>query len=95
MHDLGHAFKEVNNVLSLQLPNFLGRNYDPFGIVSDFNTMAKIIVFTHEKDPFDDVFLQKNTFKEKHMAQIIFHHAAYRTGHSRLKNNIVGNKKVL
>ena len=23
LHDLGHAFKEVNNVLSLQLPKFL------------------------------------------------------------------------
>jgi len=64
LHDLVHAFKEVDNVLSLQLPRFLRRQYDPFGIVKDFNTMVKIRIFTHEKDPFDDVFLQKITFKE-------------------------------
>jgi len=73
LHDLGHDFKGVGNVLSLQLPKCLGRQRHPFGIVKDFNTMIKIRVFTHEKDPFDDIFLQKNTFKEvQHMAQILF-----------------------
>lgn len=73
LHDLGHAFKEVNNILALQLPKFPRRQYDPFGIVKYFNTMVKIRVFTHEKYPFDDVFLQKNTFKEvQHMEQILF-----------------------
>lgn len=73
LHDLGHAFREVDNVLSLQLPKFPRRKYDPFGIVKYFTTMVKIRVFTHEKDPFDDVFLQKNTFKEvQHMAQMLF-----------------------
>lgn len=73
LHDLGHAFREVDNALSLQFPKFPGRQYDPFGIVKDFTTMVKIRVFTHEKDPFDDLFLQKNTFKEvRHMAQMLF-----------------------
>ena len=72
MHDLGHALKEVNNVLSIQLPKFSGRQYDPFGVISDFNTMVKIRVFTHEKGPYDDVFLQKNTFKEvQHTTRIL------------------------
>ena len=31
--------------------------------------MVKVKIFSHEKDPFDDVFLHKNTFIEvKHMA---------------------------
>jgi len=73
LHDLGHAFREVDNILSLQLPKFLGRRYDPLGIVKDFTTMFKIRIFTREKDPFEGVFLQKRTFKEvQHMAQILF-----------------------
>ena len=60
-------------MLSLRLPKFPGRQYDPFSIVKDFITMVKIKIFSNEKDPFDDVFLQKNTFKQmKHMAQILF-----------------------
>jgi len=42
----------------------MGRQYDPFSVVSNFTTMVKIKVFSHEEDLFDDVFLQKNTFKE-------------------------------
>jgi len=35
--------------------------------------MVKIKVFSNEKDPFDDIFVHKNTFSEvKHMAQISF-----------------------
>jgi len=80
LHDLGHAFKEVDNVLSLQLPNFSSRQYDPFGIVKYFDTMVKIRIFTDEKNPFDDVFLQKNTFKEvQHMAQILFNQEGLQT----------------
>ena len=72
LNELGHAFREVDNMLSLRLPKFPGRQYDPFGIVKDFTTMVKVKIFSHEKDPFDDVFLQKNTFREvKHMAQIL------------------------
>ena len=60
-------------MLCLQLPKFLGRQYDPFGVISNFTTMVKIKVFTNEEDLFDDVFLQKNTFREVlHMAQIQF-----------------------
>lgn len=73
LHDLGHSFREVDNALSLQFPKFPGRQYDPFGIVKDFTTMVKIRVFTHENDRFDDLFVQKNTFKEvRHMEQMIF-----------------------
>ena len=57
LHDIGHTFKEVDNVLSLQLPKFSGREYYPFGIGKYFNTVVKIRIFTHEKYPFDDVFL--------------------------------------
>jgi len=71
LFDLGHAFKEVGNMLSLQLPKFRGRHYDPFGIISNFTTMVKIKVFINEEDILDDVFLHKNTFREVlHMAQI-------------------------
>ena len=46
---------------------------DSFGVVSNFTTSVKIKVFSNEEDPFDDVFLQKNTFKEVlHMARILF-----------------------
>jgi len=62
-------------MLCLQLPKFPGRQYDPFGVVSNFTTMVKIKVFTNEEDPFDDVFLQKNNFREVlHMAQIQFNY---------------------
>jgi len=57
LFDLGHAFKEVENMLCLQLPKFLGRQYDPFGVVNNFTTTVKIKVFTNEENPFDDVFL--------------------------------------
>lgn len=60
--------------MSLRLPKFPGRQYDPFGIVKDFTTIVKIKIFSNEKDPFYDVFLQNNTFKElNHMAHIIFY----------------------
>ena len=68
-------FKEVENMLSLQLPKFLGRQYDLFGTVKDFTTLVKIKVFSNEEDVFYDIFLQKNTFTEvKHMAQLLFDH---------------------
>lgn len=73
LHDLGHSFKEVDNVLCLQLPKFLGRQYDPFGVVGNFTTMVKIKVFSHEEYPFHDAFLQKNTFREVlHTSKIVF-----------------------
>lgn len=73
LHELDHAFKEFDNVLCLQLPNFPGRQYDPFGVVSNFTTTVKIKVFSHEEDPFDDAFLHKNTFREvQHTTQIVF-----------------------
>ena len=56
MHDLGHAFKEVDNILCLQLPKLPRRQYDPFGVVSNFTTMVKIKVFFNEEDTFDDFF---------------------------------------
>jgi len=75
LHDLGHVFKEVEIMLSLQLPKFPRRQYDPFDTVKDFTTMVKIKVFTNEEDAFDDILLQNNTFTEvKHMAQFIFDH---------------------
>jgi len=48
LHDLGHAFKEVENMLSLQLPKFPERQYDPFGTIKDFTSMVKIKVFSKE-----------------------------------------------
>jgi len=59
LHDIGHAFKEVENMLSLQLPKFPGRQYDSFGTVKDFTTMVKIKVFSNGEDAFDDIFLHK------------------------------------
>ena len=57
LHDLGHAFKEAENMLSLQLPKFCGRQYDLFGTIKNFTTLVKIKVFTNEEDVFDDIFL--------------------------------------
>jgi len=35
--------------------------------------MVKVKVFSHEKDAFDDIFLQKETFTYvKHMALLLF-----------------------
>lgn len=60
-------------MLSLQLPKFPGRQYEPFGTAKDFTTMVKVKIFSHEKDAFDDIFLQKETFKYvKHMASLLF-----------------------
>lgn len=60
-------------MLYLQLPKFSGRQYDPFGVVSNFTTTVKIKVFSNEEDPFDDVFLQKNAFIEvQHTSRIVF-----------------------
>jgi len=63
LYDLGLAFKEVDNMLCLQLPKFSGRQYDPFGVVSNFTIMVKIKVFSNEEDPFDDIFLQEKYFQ--------------------------------
>jgi len=73
LHDLGHAFKEAEITLSMKLPKFPGRQYDPFSTVKDFTTMVKIKVFSNEEDVFDDIFLHKNTSAEvKHVAQLLF-----------------------
>lgn len=62
-------------MLSLQLPKFPGRQYDPFDTIKDFTTMVKIKVFSNEEDAFDDIVLWKNTFtKVKCMAQLLFEH---------------------
>ena len=76
LFDLGHTFKEVDNMISLQLPKFRWRQYDPLDIIKNFTTMAKIKVFTKEDDIFDDVFWQKISLKEiLHIAQIQFDQA--------------------
>ena len=71
LFDLGHAFREVDNMLNLQLPKFWGRQYDPLDTIKNFTTMVKIKMFTKEDDISDDVFRQKSSLKEiLHMAQI-------------------------
>lgn len=73
LHDPGHAFKEVEIMLSLQLPKFPGTKYYPFGTIKYFTTMVKVKVFSNEEDAFGDIILQKNMFTEvKHMAQLLF-----------------------
>lgn len=58
---------------SLKLPKFPRRQYDQNGTAKDFTTMVKVKVLSHEKDAFDDVFLQKETFTDvKHMASLLF-----------------------
>ena len=57
LHDLGHAFKEAEIMLSQQLPKFPGRQNDPFDTVKDFTTMVKIKVVSNEEDAFHDIFL--------------------------------------
>lgn len=60
-------------MLSLQLPKFPGRKYDPFDTVKDLTTRVKIQLFNNEEDAFDEIFLQRNTFTEmNHMAQLLF-----------------------
>jgi len=49
---VGHAFKEVNNMLCLRLFKFLGRPFDPSDIVNNFTTAIKIKVFYKEDDLF-------------------------------------------
>lgn len=56
LFDLGHAFKEVDNMLCLWLPKFPGRQYHPFDVIKNFTTTVKIKVFTKEDNLFDDVF---------------------------------------
>lgn len=73
LFDLGHAFKEVDNMLSLRLFKFPGRQFDLFDVIKKFTTAIKIKVFTKEDDLFDDIFQQKSTLKDiLHMAQIQF-----------------------
>lgn len=47
LHNLGHAFKEAEIMVSIQLPKFPRRQYDPFDIVKEFTTMVKIKVFSN------------------------------------------------
>lgn len=73
LFDVGHAFKEVNNMLCLQLFKFLGRQFDPYDIMKNFTTAIKIKVFSREDDLFHDAFQQKSTLKEIfHSAQMKF-----------------------
>ena len=68
---LGHTFREVDNMLSLRLPKFPGRQFDPFDVINNFTTTVKIKVFTKEDDLFDDIFQQKSTLRDiLHMTQI-------------------------
>jgi len=41
LFDLGHAFREVDNMLSLQLPKFPGRQFDPFDVIKNFTRQLK------------------------------------------------------
>ena len=60
-------------MLSLQLPKFPVRKYQPFDTFKNLTTLVKIKIFSNEEDAFDDIFLQKNTFTEvKNMAQLLF-----------------------
>ena len=73
LFDVGHAFKEVNNITCLHLFKFPVRPFDPYDIVKNFTTAVKIRVFSKEDDLFDDMFQEKNTLKEVlHSAQIHF-----------------------
>lgn len=70
---LGHAFKEVDNMLCLRLFKILGRQFDPSDIIKNFTTAVKIKLFSKEDDLFYDTFLQKSTLKEvQHSAKMQF-----------------------
>ena len=56
LFDLGHAFREVDNMLSLRLFKLPGRQSDPFDVIKNFTTAVKIKVFIKEDDLFDDIF---------------------------------------
>lgn len=64
LFDIGHVFKEVNNITRLQLFKFTARPFDPHNVAKNFTTAVKIKVFIKEADPFDDVFQQKSTLEE-------------------------------
>ena len=64
LFDVGHAFKEVNNITCLQLFKFPKRLFDPYDVVKDFTTAIKVRVFSGEEDLFDDIFQEKFSFKE-------------------------------
>ena len=71
LFDVGHAFKEVNNITCLRLFKFPRRPFDPYDIAKNFTTAVKIKVFSKEDDLFDDMFQQKGTLKEVlHSAQM-------------------------
>ena len=53
---LGHAFKEVDNMLCLRFFKFPGRQFDPYDIIKNFTTAVKIKVLSKEDDIFDDTF---------------------------------------
>lgn len=53
---LGHAFKEVDNMLILHLFKFPGRQFDPFDGIKNFTMAVKINVFTEEDDLFDNIY---------------------------------------
>lgn len=73
LFDLGHAFKEVNNILCSRLFKFSGRPFYPSDIVKNFTTTVNIKVFSKEDDLFDDTFQHKSTLKEiLHLAQMRF-----------------------
>lgn len=50
LFDLGNAFKGVDNMLSLRLFKFPGRQFDPYDVIKNFTTAVKIKVFTKEDD---------------------------------------------
>lgn len=56
LFDLGHAFREVDNMLSLRLFKFPGIQFDPFDVINNFTMDVKIKVFTKEYDVFNDIF---------------------------------------
>ena len=73
LFDVGHAFKEVNNITCLQLFKFSRRIFDPYDVVKNFTTAVKVRVFSGEEDHFYDMFQEKCSFKEIfHLAQTWF-----------------------
>ena len=64
LFDIGHAFREIENVTCLRLFKFSRRLFDQNDIVKNFTNAIKVREFVAEQDLFDDMFQARNSFKE-------------------------------
>lgn len=62
LHDYKHAEKEAEKIQMLNLATIPNRQFDPRKVVYNITSQAKVTIFDHDADDFDDLFALAKIF---------------------------------